>query len=274
MAPGRPGSVKTLISRTRRAFWRGDLAYPFDDCLKENAMRVKKSTASPLVQKPAAPATTKAKRHATLRRQAQSSREAITRHAVAQALAQERQRVAQDLHDDVGGALAVLAQGPCSEASPELARQALARLRDLLSAYQSTEVSFDDWACDLRGMLAAQCDCADVILSFAAESTQTRMIDARCAMQLSRIVREAASNALKHSGCLQLSVSLHQSHQSLQFSVHDDGCGFDPASIHPTRGHQLGLAGMRQRAHRLGLRLGINSVQGCGSTITGTLTGR
>jgi signal transduction histidine kinase len=48
-------------------------------------------------------------------------------------------------------------------------------------------------------------------------------------------------------------------------SVHDDGQGFDPASV---ESHQMGLGIMRERANAIGAHLSVESRSGQGTTIT------
>ena len=52
----------------------------------------------------------------------------------------------------------------------------------------------------------------------------------------------------------------------LELEVADDGIGFDPADSE-LRGRRLGLTSMEERAARIGGRVGIDSVQGRGTTV-------
>lgn len=78
-----------------------------------------------------------------------------------------------------------------------------------------------------------------------------------------RVVQEALSNALKHSGSQRIRVELSSGHRSVQAEVRDWGRGFDPDS--PSNGH--GLAGIRRRASLLGGEAHVSSVPGGGTTV-------
>jgi signal transduction histidine kinase len=83
------------------------------------------------------------------------------------------------------------------------------------------------------------------------------------------VMQEAVHNALVHAAArsIKLSVVLDEPTEKAVVSVRDDGCGFViGGQSGPTQGH-FGLAGMRERAERLGGRLEITSVVGGGTTV-------
>jgi signal transduction histidine kinase len=77
------------------------------------------------------------------------------------------------------------------------------------------------------------------------------------------IVREAVSNAIRHSESTKISVQIHGEDKSIRVIVMDDGIGFDPTA--ETGG--LGLANLRTRALRLGGELRIDTAPGRGATV-------
>jgi signal transduction histidine kinase len=79
---------------------------------------------------------------------------------------------------------------------------------------------------------------------------------------LQRIVLEAITNALKHSGAQLLRLSARACNGEVEIRIEDDGRGFDPA--HAAAG--LGLANMRARAQRIGAVLRIHSQPGRGTS--------
>ncbi len=86
-----------------------------------------------------------------------------------------------------------------------------------------------------------------------------------------RIFQEALSNALRHSGAKNLSISLH-GRDAFRLELHDDGKGFDPnAAGKATSG--LGLSNMQRRAELAGLQIRLDAApqKGCKFTITAPL---
>jgi len=77
----------------------------------------------------------------------------------------------------------------------------------------------------------------------------------RIGVELRRIIREALTNARRHSYARRVEVVLSAGHREVCAEVADDGVGFDPASVR----EGVGLAGMRERVSGLGGRLEIVS---------------
>jgi signal transduction histidine kinase len=78
-----------------------------------------------------------------------------------------------------------------------------------------------------------------------------------------QIVREATSNALRHSGATTVTVAIVVDERSIFLSISDDGDGFDVLAM----SHGLGLANMRTRARRAGGELDIVSAGRSGTSV-------
>ena len=77
------------------------------------------------------------------------------------------------------------------------------------------------------------------------------------------MLKESVNNAVKHSGCTQVAVSLRVAGGRLELVVRDDGQGFDPSAERDGNG----LASMKRRAAELGGRLELESRPGGGTTV-------
>jgi signal transduction histidine kinase len=84
-----------------------------------------------------------------------------------------------------------------------------------------------------------------------------RRLPGRAEHQFLRIAQEAVANAAQHSGASEIVVTLNFGPESLRLEVRDDGCGLSREKIIPNDGTHLGVAGMRERARRLGSSLSI-----------------
>jgi signal transduction histidine kinase len=82
---------------------------------------------------------------------------------------------------------------------------------------------------------------------------------------LYRVAQEALMNVTKHAGPSRVSVLLHRTPRVVRLVVEDDGKGFDSSVAHSDR--QLGLVGMRERAHLIGGAMTVESSAGRGTTI-------
>ena len=77
--------------------------------------------------------------------------------------------------------------------------------------------------------------------------------------EIYRIGREALFNAFCHSRAKSVEFELEYADNHLRMRVRDNGCGIDPHVLHAGREGHWGLAGMRERATRIGGQLKISS---------------
>jgi len=82
-----------------------------------------------------------------------------------------------------------------------------------------------------------------------------------------RIGREALLNAFSHSGAKRVECELEYADQDLQIRVRDNGTGIDPQVLDNGREGHWGLAGMRERAAKIGGLLNISSSATSGTEI-------
>lgn len=168
--------------------------------------------------------------------------------AVEQGRSEERLRIAQDLHDDIGARLLTLMYQAQTPEMEDYIRHTIQDLKTLTRglAAQSHVLSeaAGEWKRDLDHRLSVarcelvwrmQCD-VDVHLSMVQWSA------------LTRILRELVSNAISHAHARTVEVQLTLLDDCLTLSVCDDGVGNDPA----TWSHGLGLGGVRKRVKQLG----------------------
>jgi signal transduction histidine kinase len=86
------------------------------------------------------------------------------------------------------------------------------------------------------------------------------------AQDILRIVQESLSNVTRHADASHVLVQLAQSREGLQVVVQDDGVGFDPGEGLERPGC-FGLAGMQERALRVGGALEVESARGRGTRV-------
>ena len=182
------------------------------------------------------------------------------------AVAEERTRIARELHDVVahrvsvmtvqaGAAKTVAANDPAGalramEAVEQAGRQALGELRHLLGVLRPRadvdELGPQPGIADVP-RLVDQFREAGVDVSLTMDGAQTDL-PARVDLSTYRIVQEALTNVLKHAGPnAHTEVRLSNDNQAVAIEVLDTGHG---ATTLPGSGH--GIVGMRERAQLLG----------------------
>ncbi|MGO1285009.1 MAG: sensor histidine kinase [Brachybacterium sp.] len=194
----------------------------------------------------------------------QALREREQRTALA--VADERARIAREMHDVVAHSLSVIiaqadggrfvaAQKPEKAAEVlgtigETGRAALADMRSLLGVLrQEDETSFGPQpGPEMLPELIGRVRAAGLPVTLDIEGSLEDLPPA-LGLALFRLVQEALTNVLKHAGPgSTAAVRIHRGSQQLKVEVLDDGQGTDPAS--DGLGH--GLTGMRERMAVLG----------------------
>jgi signal transduction histidine kinase len=83
---------------------------------------------------------------------------------------------------------------------------------------------------------------------------------------LSRIIKEALNNAIRHARCRHVAVAYALSPQAATIEITDDGAGFDLARA-LRRQDKFGLKNMQEYARELGCSLELQSAPGQGTRI-------
>ena len=168
--------------------------------------------------------------------------------AVERGRAEERQRIAQDLHDDIGARLLTLMyQAPTPEME-EYIRHTLQDLKTLTRGLMASDHRLShaagDWKADLTQRVAA----ARAQLTWSMATDRDIILSVVQWSALTRVLRELVSNTLAHAEATHVAVMIRLSGRELRLSVADDGYGHAPA----TWKHGLGLGGVRKRVKLLG----------------------
>ena len=196
---------------------------------------------------------------------AQAARTAAAERRAERAVADERARMARELHDIVSHNLSVVVlqaagaqaaggpdTGPTLEKIERSGRQALVEMRRLLGVLRepdepapaalSPQPGIAELAALVEGVRAAG---LPVVLVIDGDPGQ---LPAAVDISAYRIVQEALTNVLKHAGQASAQVGVRCGADEVLIEVTDDGAG--PRAARPAGGH--GLAGMRERVALFG----------------------
>lgn len=168
--------------------------------------------------------------------------------AVERGRTEERLRIAQDLHDDIGARLLTLMyQAPTPEMEDYL-RHTLQDLKTLTRGLAAAEHRLSHAAAEWKADLTQRLTPAQVELGWAFGIDRELRLSVVQWSALTRVLRELVSNALYHGHATRIDVRLTLERGTLELVVADDGGGRDPAAW----SHGLGLGGVRKRVKLLG----------------------
>ncbi|MDW8309434.1 MAG: sensor histidine kinase, partial [Verrucomicrobiales bacterium] len=196
------------------------------------------------------------------------------------ALARERARIAQDLHDELGASLTRISLlsdlARADKHDPTLVETHVEKISQ--SAAESIRALEEIvWA------VRPGADTLQSLVDYIAHVANEMFIggQTRCRLDLPHdlparplppemrhnlflVVKEALTNALKHAGASEVHVQVKTDPRTLEITVQDNGRGFDSAAANP---HRNGLENMRRRAESLRARLTVQSAPGRGTTV-------
>jgi signal transduction histidine kinase len=191
--------------------------------------------------------------------------------------AQERARLARDLHDAVSQKLfsvrakaraaALLVARDPARATAEidsvaaLAGEAHAELRAVIDGLAPPDLAASGLVGSVRSYAVLVGRSYGVPVRVVADELPA--LDEQRETVLYRVAQEAITNALRHSGSTDVTVRLAARPRGVVLEVRDRGSGFDPD--HTSGG--LGLDSMRERAASVGGTLAITSTEGNGTSV-------
>lgn len=180
---------------------------------------------------------------------AESGRDAYARGANS-----ERLRIARDLHDDLGACLLAALRQPDLPGTRGLVREAMADVRTIVSGLSGDRLPLGQVLGDLRHETGQRLEGTGIALDWPVTAEpapfESLVVDYPVYRTVTATVREAVSNAVRHSAASRLSVSVTQWEDTLRIAVEDDGRGLVPGAASPYSGH--GLVNMARRAAELG----------------------
>lgn len=159
----------------------------------------------------------------------------------------ERQRLARDLHDNLGARLLRLIHHLRGTNEAEIAREAMVELRSAIAAIDAPPMPLADALADWRAEASMRCAEARIELSWHQGKLPALILTPRVRAALASILREAVTNALKHARPRAIGVSIGAIADHLEIVVENDGPFTDPAQWR----EGYGLRSMRARLNDL-----------------------
>ena len=170
--------------------------------------------------------------------------------AVEQGRSEERMRLAQDLHDDIGARLLTLMYKAQSPEMENYIRHTLQDLKTLTRGLAAPNHRLSHAAAEWKAGLTQRLTAAQIALGWASAPTATSSLTVVQWSALTRVMRELINNVITHSPRQLGGVDIEFQFEGdrLDLSVCDNGVGRNPKGW----AHGLGLGGVRKRVKQLG----------------------
>ncbi|MEE8330845.1 MAG: histidine kinase [Acidimicrobiia bacterium] len=199
----------------------------------------------------------------------------ILRDIAKRAVREERQRVARELHDEIGPSLASLGlaldvavlQYP---AEPALAAH-LEELRgNVGSLVEDVRGVVSDLRHEARDSLVQQATVLEASVPNGGPAVIIDLDERRpprpaIASDVTAIFTEAFRNVLRHANATTISIDGFVDRTNGRVRITDDGDGFDPNRV--PAGH-FGLVGIQERARKAGIAVFVESSPGAGTAVS------
>ena len=197
-----------------------------------------------------------------------------------EAQAEERERIARELHDETGQTLTALLVG-LRALEERVADDVRSQVGDLRRDVRELIESVGRLARGLHPPALGELALSQVLRQQVSEFEAASKIDSAVAIDaaavldalprphalaLYRIIQEALTNVWKHAGATHVQVDISTSDGWVRLSIHDDGNGL---AHRKPEGRGLGMRIMRRRVESLGGDLTIDAVVGEGTTVRG-----
>jgi FixJ family two-component response regulator len=194
---------------------------------------------------------------------------------------EERTRIAQELHDTLLQTClsASMQLGAAVDAVPEESpmKPRLDRVLQVMSR------GIEEGRSTIQGLRSSDSATRDLVIAFSGIEQELscrpgidfrvnvvgrrRPLNTPIHQEIYRIGREALLNAFCHSGAKRIEFELEYADRELQMRVRDDGIGISSQVLRDGRKGHWGLAGMQERAARIGGLLKISSSPSNGAEV-------
>jgi signal transduction histidine kinase len=190
----------------------------------------------------------------------------------------ERQRLAREVHDEVGQALSgllvhtryALARGHAGREELQVMERAAGSAIDGARALAYGFRQLERGVGPLEGarnyadtlLRAARCD-----FSWSEERADVT-VARKTLREVSRVIKEAVSNVVRHAHADKVRIRVAYPDGHIRVTIRDSGIGFCVDDVRPTRdGRGLGLVGSSERLARVGGVFKVSSAPGRGTSV-------
>jgi len=208
-------------------------------------------------------------------------RERILKLEKEQAVEKERNRIARDMHDDLGSGLtkiAIMSEvtrsqiGNTATASASLdvistaSRELVDNLQDIIWVLNPKNDSLSSLILYIKEYAEGFFEPAGLIYEFNCSVTNKQIsLSEELRRNIFLAVKESCNNILKHACCTYVHINIGLNHNRLTISIADNGRGF---AVEQVGIFANGLQNIRNRMEQVNAKCNITSIENEGTTVT------
>lgn len=187
----------------------------------------------------------------------------------------ERQRIANDLHDDLGGLMATVKlhfNALKEKQTPELYTKTNTLIDEAYNKVRSVAHAKNSGVIAKQGLLKAITEMTDKISALnkitidVIDHGLENRLENSLELTIFRIVQELITNIIKHANATEATIHITNHDDSLNIMVEDNGIGFSPSQITKTK-KGMGISSIDKRVEHLNGNMTIESEPNKGTTI-------
>lgn len=189
----------------------------------------------------------------------------------------EKERIARDLHDNVGGQLSYIiysldginneseeTRNEVTESINESVRSVIVSLRETIWAISDANIKISDFSDKLKVFAKSLFKHSSTKVIFNERLEKDRELNALLGLNLYRICQEILNNAFKYAEAEQIIVEIKNDELGFDLIISDNGIGFNTIQKKSKTGY--GLSNINKRAEEFGITLLLKSQEGAGVT--------
>lgn len=191
-------------------------------------------------------------------------------------LQQEKERIARDLHDNVGGQLSYIIysldginevkkekQIEITESITQSVKSVISSLRETIWAISDSNISVQDFSDKLKVFVKNLFKHGQVKIHFKEEIKKQKELNALLGLNLYRICQEILNNAFKYANAKDINIEIVCVGTQLKITIRDNGVGFDTKQ---ECANKYGLQNIKKRANEFGITVNLSTQLNKGTT--------
>lgn len=188
----------------------------------------------------------------------------------------EKERIARDLHDNVGGQLSYIVYSldgiheedkkkrmEVTDSINLSVRNVIGSLRETIWAISDKSITAQDFSDKLKVFARTIFKHSETQLHFIENIQNNKELNALAGLNLYRICQEILNNAFKHAQATEIAIEVNEKNEKLLIIVKDNGIGFD--ATQPLN-ERYGLQNIKKRSSEFGITLNLETGVNQGTT--------